>query len=162
MVRQTVGIRIHTATVREAWVDYNGHMGDFAYGIVFSDATTAYMDRIGIDASYRAMTGATLYTLDSRIGYLRECHVGAMLNIDLLVLDVDHKRIHIFMRMVDADGEDLAFCEQVLMHISRSGEVPKSASFPVLSRNLLEADRSDHMVIDRPAWIGRRIGLSRN
>ena len=44
---------IYRTSVSPSWIDYNGHMGDYAYGIVFSDAATAYMDRIGIDAAYR-------------------------------------------------------------------------------------------------------------
>ena len=71
MIGEATGLRILSTHVSKAWVDYNGHMGDFAYGIVFSDAATAYMDRIGIDAAYRSATEATLYTLDSRIGFLR-------------------------------------------------------------------------------------------
>ncbi len=59
---------IYRTTVSPSWIDYNGHMGDYAYGIVFSDAATAYMDRIGVDTPYREANNATLYTLDSRIG----------------------------------------------------------------------------------------------
>ena len=58
--------------VRPEWVDYNGHMGDFAYAIAFSQTVTAFMDAIGIDRAYRDATSATLYTLDMRIGYQRE------------------------------------------------------------------------------------------
>ncbi len=155
------GLRILSTRVADAWVDYNGHMGDFAYGIVFSDAATAYMDRIGIDASYRAETGATLYTLDSRIGFLRECHGGEALHVDLLVLDADRKRLHLFMRMVDARGEELAVCEQVLMHVSRADGTPRSAPLPEAALAVLDADRAAHEAIARPAWLSRRVGLAR-
>ncbi|SOC46024.1 acyl-CoA thioester hydrolase [Rhizobium subbaraonis] len=154
-------LRILSATVCDTWVDYNGHMGDYAYGIVFSDAATAYMDRIGIDEAYRAETAATLYTLDSRIGFLKECHVGEVLHVDTLVLAADAKRLHLFMRLINAAGDELALCEQVLMHVSRADGKPRSASLPGPSLERLMADLKAHSTMERPAWLSQRIGLSR-
>lgn len=153
--------RILSATVCDAWVDYNGHMGDYAYGIVFSNAATAYMDRIGIDAAYRAETAATLYTLDSRIGFLRECHAGEALHVDLVVLAADAKRLHLFMRLINAANDELALCEQLLMHVSRAEGLPRSASLPGPSLDQVMADLKAHRDIERPAWLNRRVGLSR-
>lgn len=153
------GIVILDARVRPDWVDYNGHMGDFAYGIVFSDAATAYMERIGLDAVYRSTSCATLYTLDSRIGYLRECHAGAALSVELVVLAADTKRVHILMRLFDADGTELALCEQMLMHVTRALGAPRAAPFPPHAQARLSADAADHAAIPRPAWLDRRIGL---
>lgn len=154
-------LRILSATVCESWVDYNGHMGDYAYGIVFSDAATAYMDQIGIDEAYRTETGATLYTLDTRIGFMRECHAGEALHVDILVLAADAKRLHLFMRLVNSAGDELALCEQVLMHVSRAEGVPRSASLRAPQLERLMADLEAHRDIERPAWLSRRIGLSR-
>ena len=154
-------LRILSATVSDAWMDYNGHMGDYAYGIVFSNAATAYMDRIGIDEAYRTETAATLYTLDSRIGFLRECHAGEALHVDILVLAADAKRLHIFMRLIHSNGEELAVCEQVLMHVSRADGTPRSAALPGPSLERLMADLEAHRDIERPVWLSRRIGLSR-
>ena len=154
-------LRILSATVSDAWVDYNGHMGDYAYGIVFSNAATAYMDRIGIDAAYRTETAATLYTLDSRIGFLRECHAGEALQVDILVIAADAKRLHLFMRLINAAGDELAVCEQVLMHVLRAEGTPHSARLPGPSRERLMADLEAHRDIGRPVWLNRQIGLSR-
>jgi len=154
-------LRILSASVCDTWVDYNGHMGDYAYGIVFSDAATAYMDRIGIDEAYRTETAATLYTLDSRIGFLKECHAGEALHVDILVLAADARRLHLFMRLVNSAGEELALCEQVLMHVSRAEGMPRSASLPERSLERLMTDLEAHSDIERSAWLSRRIGLSR-
>ena len=152
-------IAIHATRVPGAWVDYNGHMGDYAYGIVFSDAATAYMDRLGLDAAYREASAATLYTLDSRIGYLKECHEGTLLAVELQVLAADSKRMHIFMRLLDGEGTELALCEQVLMHVSRASGTPRAAPFPPQIQARLSADAEDHAHLPRPAWLDRRIGL---
>ena len=105
----------HAFRVLPDWVDYNGHMGDFAYGIVFSRSATALMEEIGLDEAYRAENQATLYTLEMRIGYQRECHEGDAFTVATRVLAVDAKRMHLYQEMLDESGERLAWCEQVLL-----------------------------------------------
>ncbi|WGG60897.1 thioesterase family protein [Brucella intermedia] len=152
---------IYRTSVSPSWIDYNGHMGDYAYGIVFSDAATAYMDRIGIDAVYRAKNNATLYTLDSRIAYLRECHAGEILQVELALIDADHKRLHVFMRLFNADREILALCEQLLIHVSREGEQPRSVDLPKHVRDIVLGDLQCSMYREELEWIKGRIGIRR-
>ena len=40
-------------TVLPEWIDYNGHMQDAYYGLVFSKAVDALQDDVGFDQSYR-------------------------------------------------------------------------------------------------------------
>lgn len=155
------GLIVLNRHVPEGWVDYNGHMGDFAYGIAFSDAVTAYMDRIGVDAPYRERTGATLYTLDCRIGFFRECHLGDPLEMELVLLAADDKRLHVFLRLRGADGRELALCEQLLMHVGRASGSPRAEPFPANIAAIVAQDRADHADLIRPDWLERRIGLSR-
>ncbi|OOL14015.1 hypothetical protein BRY73_24415 [Ochrobactrum sp. P6BS-III] len=152
---------IYRTTVSPSWIDYNGHMGDYAYGIVFSDAATAYMDRIGIDVAYREANNATLYTLDSRIGYLKECHVDEALSVELSVLNVDRKRMHLFMCMQNGDGHEVALCEQVLMHVSRASGAPRASDMPELAQQRLLADLELSKTAIKPDWLARKIGLER-
>jgi acyl-CoA thioester hydrolase len=148
-------------TVLAEWVDYNGHMGDFAYAIAFSQAVTAYMDVIGIDPAYRRDARATLYTLDLRIGYRKECHEGAEITLDVHVLDADAKRLHVYVEMRDGDGGLLAWNEQVLLHVSQAGETPRSAPFPpkVAERIAADARRAHGFVLDSAT--ARPLGLTR-
>ncbi|MDO5527921.1 MAG: thioesterase family protein [Paracoccus sp. (in: a-proteobacteria)] len=141
------------------WVDYNGHMGDFAYGIVFSRAVTALMDQIGLDADYRAQTDATLYTLEMRIGFRREMHEGDRLSVSTRVLAHDARRMHLYQEMLAPDGVVAAWCEQVLIHVTREGGAPRGSAFPqgtadALSR--LHAAAQDEKL---PEWLDRRTGL---
>ena len=49
----------YRTTVQEDWVDYNGHLRDAFYLLIFSYATDALMERIGLDAaSLRAQVEA--------------------------------------------------------------------------------------------------------
>ena len=38
---------LHRATVKPDWLDYNGHMNEAYYVLVFSNATDAFMDYAG-------------------------------------------------------------------------------------------------------------------
>jgi hypothetical protein len=63
-------------TVLPEWTDYNGHLRDAYYLLVFSMATDAMMDMIGLDEAGRAATGHSMFTLESHINYLLEVKQG--------------------------------------------------------------------------------------
>ena len=44
---------IYTDTVKPEWTDYNGHLRDAFYMLIYSLATDAFMDRIGLDDTAR-------------------------------------------------------------------------------------------------------------
>ncbi|WP_417712578.1 thioesterase family protein [Roseibium aggregatum] len=141
------------------WVDYNGHMGDFAYGIAFSRSVTALMEEIGLDESYRTENEATLYTLEMRIGYQRECHEGDTFTVGTRVLAVDVKRMHLYQEMLDESGERLAWCEQVLLHVARKSGQPKAAPFPPIVAARLEGLQRAQRDQPYPDWLNRRTGI---
>tara|TARA_R110000737_G_scaffold353422_2_gene405127 strand:+ start:3314 stop:3787 length:474 start_codon:yes stop_codon:yes gene_type:complete len=155
----SVAARPCTVRVLPDWVDYNGHMGDFAYGIVFSRSVTALMEEIGLDESYRAASQATLYTLEMRIGYQRECHEGDALSVSTRVMAADTKRMHLYQEMLDERGERLAWCEQVLLHVFRGDNTPRAAPFPAVAAARLAEREAAQRAVPRPPWLDRRTGL---
>ncbi|GGG83777.1 4-hydroxybenzoyl-CoA thioesterase [Salipiger pallidus] len=141
------------------WVDYNGHMGDFAYGIAFSRSATAMMEDIGLDEAYRTAARATLYTLEMRIGYQRECHEGDALMVETRVQAADPKRMHLYQEMRSGDGTLLAWCEQVLLHVARDTGTPRAAPFPPATAERLAGLSAQFRPIGRPGWLERPTGL---
>src|ERR1700689_1765175 len=71
-MRHSSALPVLETTVVSDWVDYNGHMNDAAYAIVFSRSVDALMDRVGLDAAVRKRTGQTLFTLQMMLHYLKE------------------------------------------------------------------------------------------
>lgn len=145
--------------VPEAWVDYNGHMNDAAYAIPFSDSVDALMQHLGVDAAYREREGFTLYTLESHIRYLREAHQGERLAVDLQLLDFDAKRLHLFLRLVDTDGDVRATAEQMLIGIDSNGG--RAAPFPDAVAEAIEGLAAEQRDLPVPEDAGRRIGIRR-
>ena len=110
------------------WIDYNGHMRDSNFQLVFSLAVDALQDEVGFDAAYRAETGCTIYLLESHITYLREVRAGQLVAIETHVLGVDGKRFHLHMSMREAD-ETVAVGEFMELHVRQSPE-PHAAPMP--------------------------------
>ena len=152
-------LRLHACAVKPEWTDYNGHMSESVYLLVFGDSSDAFFRFFGVDEAYRAR-GFSLYTIDTRIRYLAEAGEGDRLRVALELLDLDAKRLHLFHRMMGEDARtEIAVAEQVLLHIdTRTG---KSAPFPPEIANRLAAIRDAHAPLPRHPMVGAPFGLVR-
>jgi acyl-CoA thioesterase FadM len=156
-------LRLYDTEVRHEWVDYNGHMSEAFYVLVFGYTTDALLDYIGMDAEYRERSRCSLYTLETHVCYLREAREGEPLAVETQLLEVDHKRAHIFHSMYHAgDRGLLASGELMLLHVENEGESePRSAPFPEgVSERLREIQEAQDS-LTRPEQAGRSIGIKR-
>jgi len=134
------GIPIYSSAIRPEWIDYNGHLRDAYYAVIASEATDALMDRLGLDAAYRARTAGTLYTLEMHIHFLREVKQTDTVEVGVRILGFDHKRIHAAFEITRAGtAEAAATVEMMLLHVRQEGERAASAPFPPeVSANLAQ------------------------
>jgi acyl-CoA thioester hydrolase len=124
------GPSIYSTPVAPEWIDYNGHLRDGYYTVVFSSAVDALMDAVGLDAAYRQRTHCTLYTLELHVHFLHEVKQSDALDIRVRVLGADRKRLHVALDMYTARSEDpVATAEFMLLHV-RQGHPPGTAEFP--------------------------------
>ncbi|WP_298848960.1 thioesterase family protein [uncultured Ruegeria sp.] len=114
--------------VKPEWIDYNGHMQDAYYGLVFSYAVDAMQDEVGFDAEYRARTGCTIYLLEDHKYYLREVKVADHLRIETRILNCDEKRFHLHLQMLN-DGDLTAVGEFMELHVKQKPS-PHAAPMP--------------------------------
>ncbi len=140
--------------VRHEWVDYNGHMSESCFLLVFGDNSDAFFRYIGIDEVYRA-AGQSFYTVQTHLHYLREVAEGEPLRLTLQLLDLDEKRMHIFHAMHHGRSADLlATGEQMLLHEVRIGMIPDSGGVLRLPRRLPRAIATEMLMT------GRRMGAA--
>lgn len=119
------------------WIDYNGHMRDSFYGLVFSYAVDALQDEVGFDAAYRAATGCTIYLLEDHKVFLHEVGVGVRVRVETRVLAVTAKRFHLYQQMFA--GEVLLSAGEVMeMHVQQHPS-PRGVAMPAAIRAVLEA-----------------------
>ncbi len=150
--------RLWSETVRPEWLDYNGHLNEAYYVLIFSHATDAFMAEIGMDPASDERKANSLYTLETHLCYLDECKAGDRVEVATRLLGVDAKRYHSFHEMF-LSGSDrlLATAEMVLLHVDMSG--PKSAPFPDAVRAKLEALRCQHQDLPAPPQLNGAMGL---
>ena len=124
------GTTVYRTKVLPDWVDYNGHLRDAYYVLALSLATDELMDRIGLDAAYRARTACTLFSLEMHLHWLHEVKATDLMEIDANLLGADKKRLHIgYDVRVLGRSEVVAAAEFMFLHVQQ-GETTGSAAFP--------------------------------
>jgi acyl-CoA thioester hydrolase len=144
-------LRLHQTTVAPEWVDYNGHLSEWAYLLVFGDNADAFFRYFGVAEDYRA-AGQSLYTAETHLRHLHEAHLGEPLRLSLQVLGTDTKRLHIAHEMTGATGDLLATAEQMLLHVNAvAGMV---TPFPPHIADRLQQIQQAHAQLEVPGYIG--------
>ena len=151
---------LHRPRVLWDWVDYNGHMSESCYLLVFGDNSDAFFRYIGIDESYRDQGGHSLYTAQTHIHYVKEVAQGEPLRLTLQLLDLDPRRIHMIHSMYHADNGDLLCTgEQMLVHVDMAKG--RAAAMPDFLYARLQAILQAHSTLPVPPQVGRPMGIRR-
>jgi len=146
-------------TVRPEWIDYNGHMSEAFYVLVFGFATDALMERTGLDPAYRKSTNCSLYTVESHVRYLRDVPVEARLAVRTRVLGVAGKKVWVTHEMYvvadpcdepGADAEPVATTELLALHVDQGAG--RATPFPDAVR-----ERLNGLSEPPPWWAGRSV-----
>ena len=148
----------HSETVLSDWVDYNGHMNVAYYVLIFDHATDVLLNHVGLNAKHRNMTSESVFVVESHITYLQEVLEGEKIEIETLVLDVDDKRLQVFMTMYESGSSVLkATIEIMILHVDLSTR--KSTPFPAQIKLELSQLKDKHSSLMQPSQIGRQIGF---
>lgn len=146
-------------TVRPEWIDYNGHMSEAFYVLVFGYATDAMMIETGLHAGYRESTGCSLYTVEAHIRYLDDVAEGAHLAVRTRILGADAKKArftHELYVVEEADTEvapdatPAATTELLAIHVDQNAG--RATPFPDPIREHLTT-----LAEPAPQWAGRSI-----
>jgi acyl-CoA thioester hydrolase len=147
------GTTIYRCAIEPEWIDYNRHLRDAYYALVVSLALDALMDQVGLDADYRERTQCTLYSLEMHMHWLKEVKGDDSLQVDVHVLGLDAKRLHVGLDLrIPGREKPAATAEVMLLHVCQ-GETPGSAPFPEPVATKLAALRQ---ASDGHDWSGPR------
>ena len=109
----------YSTPVREEWIDYNGHLSEAYYVLVFGFATDTAMEALGLGEDYRAATGCSLYTVEAHVRYVQEVNRDAQLEVRTLVAGSAQKKLHLAHEM-RVDGEIVATEEILGIHVDQT------------------------------------------
>ncbi|UTW10948.1 thioesterase family protein [Marinobacterium rhizophilum] len=153
-------LNVFDGPVQPEWIDYNGHMNDACYVLVFSQAIDEFMVKIGLDESFRSAHQASIYTLQSMVHYLQEVSLGEPLRVSAQLLESDAKKLRVFFTMQHGEsGDVLAAMETLLLHMDMAAH--RAAPMLADTAARVEALRLHQADLEWPALAGRSIALTR-
>ena len=123
--------------VAPEWIDYNGHLQDAYFGLIFSYAVDAFQDAVGFDAAYRKATGCTIYLLEDHKFFLREVKEGADILVRTHLIGLWEKRFLLWSEML-CDGQPVATSELMELHVQQRPK-PHGVAIPDDIRAAMEA-----------------------
>lgn len=120
-MRRPLGDGVPLVTVRRKipvdWTDSNGHMNEGRYGQIFSDASEELMTHVGADQAY-IDAGHSYFTAETNIKYAAETLAGEDVIVETRVAVGEGKKLRLLHRMIGADGDLRATCDQFMLHVS--------------------------------------------
>jgi acyl-CoA thioester hydrolase len=144
--------------IERDWIDYNGHLNMAYYNVMFDRAIDQLWLKFGIGPGYMKERNGSTFTAECHVRYLREIHLGDPVQISILLVAADEKRLHTFEEMRHAtEGWLSATSENMTIHIDMAAR--KTAPFPPDIHARIEAVAKAHATIARPEGIGRKIGM---
>lgn len=151
-------LTLYQATVHSDWLDYNDHMTEGYYGVLFGHASDAFIDYALLDAAYRAKTNCTIYTVETHTCFLRELPANASLEFTTQLLGYDSKRLHVFHQMFNSKANYLAATfETMMLHVNQ--EIGRVVTFPIEIQRWLDEIANAHSNLEWPEQVGRSIKM---
>ncbi|WP_312875818.1 thioesterase family protein [Arthrobacter terrae] len=155
----------YRCTVAPEWIDYNGHMSEAFYVLVFGYATDQVMVTLGMDAEYRNTAAASLYTVEAHVRYLAETSLGDELEVSTVLVESGPKKLHLAheMRVVSAEvsasadaqaGPPAATEELLALHVNT--ESGRTVVFGEAIRDII-ANYTLAPGMEPPDWVGRTV-----
>ena len=144
--------------IEPAWIDYNGHLNMAYYNVMFDRAIDELWLKLGIGPAYRRERNGSSFTAECHVRYLREIHLGDPVQVSVLLVAADQKRLHTFEELRHAtEGWLSATSENMTVHIDMAAR--KTAAFPADIRARIDAVANAHAAVPRPDGIGRAIAM---
>jgi acyl-CoA thioester hydrolase len=142
--------------IEPQWIDYNGHLNMAYYNVMFDRAVDELWLELGIGPAYMKERHRSTFTAECHVRYLREIHLGDPVQVSVLLVAADEKRLHTFKELRHAtEGWLSATSENMTLHIDMAAR--KTAPFPADIRTRIEAVANAHSAIPRPEGIGRKV-----
>lgn len=124
--------------VRDDWIDYNGHLSEAYYVLVFGNATDALLEHVGLGDAYRTASDSSLYTVEAHVRYLDEVPGDVQLEVRSSVIGATDKLLRVWHEMWLDDG--LRATEEVLgLHVTGR----RSSTFPAEVAERIAAEMTE-------------------
>ena len=147
-------------TIDETWVDYNGHLNQAYYSVLFDRGIDVALLEAGLGPDYITAHNASYMTVETHLCFVRELFKTDTVRVATRVLDVDDKRLHVYCELLHAtEGWLSCTSEWMFLHIDMTAR--RTAPWPPDMRQALEAMKTAAAALPAPERAGRSIGIRR-
>jgi len=108
-----VSIYLKTGRVKSEWTDYNGHMNLAFYIHLFDSAWEVLLEKFNIGEESAINHKRTTFAVESHTTYNMEVRVGDEVDLNLLFLDFDKKRLVYKLEMIHKKEKYLSSTTEV-------------------------------------------------
>jgi acyl-CoA thioester hydrolase len=144
--------------IEPQWIDYNGHLNMAYYNVMFDRAIDELWLQLGIGPGYMKARQGSTFTAECHVRYLREIHLGDPVQVSVLLLAADEKRLHTFEELRHAtEGWLSATSENMTLHIDMASR--RTGPFPPDIRVRIQEVADAHAAIPRPEGLGRNVAM---
>ena len=103
--------------IDSSWIDYNGHMTEWHYYRLLSDAGEHFLHALGFTEDYR-IRGFSFFSVQGVMRNLRECQVGTSMQVLTEMIGFSDTQLHIYQYIVDVTrGLTAATGEHMMVHV---------------------------------------------
>ena len=155
LAEQQVPYSEHKAEVLPSWIDYNGHMTEFRYLQVMSEASDVLLADLGLDRDYLDQ-GYSVYTVETHLRHLAEAKLGDVIHVSTQIISADEKRVRLWHSCVTNAGIEVATGEQMWLHVDM--KAGRTAPFQSPMAHRIEMMARAHAELPVPGGAGRSIG----
>ncbi|HAW18196.1 MAG TPA: hypothetical protein DCW89_07855 [Oceanospirillaceae bacterium] len=154
-----MSVYLSSQKVIKDWIDYNDHLNDAYYLVIFTKATDTLQNHLGLTLEHIKNTGETLFTVESHLAYVQQIGVGEMVTVTSKILETDTKRMRIFHSMFNDQDELLATVEMLLICYNLVSQ--KVTDFSLMMQQSLSLFASEYGPLTWPENAGKGIALKR-
>ncbi|MGR8949466.1 MAG: thioesterase family protein [Gammaproteobacteria bacterium] len=148
---------VYAGTVKERWLDDNGHMNVAYYMSAFDDGGEVFFADPGIGWEYTRQNVGTVFVISSKVDYFNELLAGASFSVTSRLMDFTPKMLHVYYEMLNAGNDLCARAEILYMHVLFANRKSAPMPQPVLQR--LEHIQSAHKKLPTPDGLGLGVGI---
>ena len=132
-----MSIYLKTGRVKTEWTDYNGHMNLAFYIHLFDSAWEVLLEKFNIGEESAINQKRTTFAVESHTTYDMEVKAGDEVDLNLLFLDFDKKRLIYKLEMIHKEEKYLASTTEVC-----------SLYVDLNSRKVTEFEENKRLIID--------------
>lgn len=160
MTEETPLILSPEMSIDPAWVDYNGHLNQAYYGVLFDRALDDALMPAGLGPDYIETRNLSFMSVECHTCFVRELFHTAKVRVASRIVDLDEKRMHMFCELSNASEDWLsATAEFMFLHIDM--KTRRTTPWPADIRARLDAIQAATASLPLPDRVGRKIGIPR-